>query len=143
MSWGKNLTDIICSKYLNFNAKHNNNNKISNYTIVFKISLISKSPLELPITCILLKKPKDKKHPYKEIAFKNFIVRQDNNTNYLNDLMYKGDFKETKLPDLKQIQGFISGAVPNSTYSALLTTDSPGSDMCCLTVGETCYETGC
>lgn len=128
MSFEPNPNTILCSSALKFSAKDNTTDKISHYTIIFKISLISKLPLEIPIICLLYKKTKDKKNPYKQIALKQFLVKQDKDSSVRDNNMYMGTFNDTKLPSSKDIIGFIKATLPNSTYSALTT--SVGNNMC-------------
>ena len=117
--------EINCPKANTFRATKPNG-KSHNYILVFRTSLNSVLPLDIPTACILYKISNNKKHPkYTQIALRNFIVRQDRENRSIYNNLLTGNFSNITLPPIPLIQKFISDALPGETYSPLTSINSP------------------
>ena len=118
---------IICPEALGFIAKKANG-KSNNYILVFRTSLNSLFPLDIPTACILYK-VSHKKHPkYTQIASQKFIVRQDRENRFIYNNLLTGNFSNIMLPPIPLIQKFISETLPGQTFSTLSGVVAPNTD---------------
>ena len=117
---------ITCPQALSFSATKPNG-KTHNYILVFRTSLNSLFPLDIPTACILYK-VSNKKHPkYTQIASRNFIVRQERENASIYNNLLTGNFSNIMLPKIVLIQKFIIVSLnePGAYYSPLTSTDTP------------------
>jgi hypothetical protein len=118
MTQGRIPTNITCPQALSFIATKPNG-KSNNYILVFRTSLNSLFPLNIPTACILYK-VSHKKHPkYTQIASRNFIVRQERENRFIYNNLLTGNFSNIMLPQIPHIQTFITDSLPGQTYSPL------------------------
>ena len=123
---------MICPKSIKFTAQ-NTNGKMRNYMMIFNTALNSILPLDIPTSCILYKITTCKNRTkYTQISSQDFVVRQNRDIGLLNNEMLTGNFSNIILPNILDIQNFITDALPGQTFSSLQSTtiiDSSGNSI--------------
>ena len=120
---------INCPEALAFKAKKANG-KSNNYILVFRTSLNSLFPLDIPTACILYK-VSHKKHPkYTQIASRKFIVRQERENRFIYNNLLTGNFSNIMLPPIVLIQKFITDSIGTSLQrlSSFFSVVAPNTD---------------